>query len=190
MQLKKLALLFVLLAFTSMAAFADAVTFTAPTLSDDNGGAFIDGSSYSTTSNSMTINLPNYISSNFDSFFANQVNFGVGITPVATEAITSITVTFSGRFSDEASASYMLTGDPGGSFSTLPHSVTVPFNLSNGEVLSLLGQLNLDDGGGTAAINQIQIDVTTANVPEPFSLSLMGIGAAAMGLKKRFSARS
>jgi hypothetical protein len=188
MQLKKLALLFVLLAFSSMAAFADAVTFTAPTLTDDAGGSFIDGNSYSTTSNSMIINLPNYVTSNFESFFANQVNFGVGITPSSSDTITSVTVSFFGRFSDEASAAYTLTGDPGGTFSSLPFSVVIPFSLSSGQALNLLGQLNLDDGGGTAAINQIEIDVTT--VPEPFSLSLMGIGAAAMGLKKRFSARN
>lgn len=188
MRFTKFVVVLVLVLFGSMAAFADAVTFTAPTLTDDNGGLFLDGSSFSTGPLSMTINLPNYSASNFDSFFANQVNFALDITPSATQSISGVTVTLFGTFEDGGQATYSFTGGAAGLVNSSPFSVPIPFSLAAGQSLNFAGQLNLDDEGGLASINQIQIDVAT--VPEPFSLSLMGIGAAAMGLKKRFSARS
>jgi hypothetical protein len=55
--------------------------------------------------------------------------------------------------------------------------------------VDLTAVLDLDDAGDSAAITQVSYQFSTQAVPEPPVITLLGMGAAAGAIKKRFLGR-
>jgi hypothetical protein len=185
MSLRKSALVWALALFLlfSLAASASSATFGPVSLSDDNGGAFVNDAVITSGSNWLQITLPSYSTSNFDSFFANFVGLSTTVTPNG-GTIKSITYSFSGTFSGAGSASFDQYGNAlydTGSFNS-SYSGTFDFGPAGVSSVNLVTLLHLDDGGDLAGVDTVQYTVAT---PEPASLALVGLGFGVLALRRR-----
>ena len=182
---RKLAALTVMLLFMTftVAATASDVTFSPVSLSADDVN-FLNGAFTSTSGNSLTVFLPNYGTSNFDSSIANQVGIGLNVSALAGLTIQSVTYTFNGTFSGLGSSNFTQTGNAfgnSGNFTTSPYSGTFLFNGAVSTV-NLDTLLNLDDAGDSAQVSSVTF---TVGVAEPISIALLGSGLGALGIWRR-----
>ncbi len=88
--------LFLVLSTFALAAHGAVINFGSISYSDNNGGAFLNGSSAVRASNTLDIKLPSFSQSNFDVPSPGEVDFAFTVT--STNAILSINYVFSGAF--------------------------------------------------------------------------------------------
>ena len=173
----KIAAALVLFLLLCAPGYADIVTWGSVSLSDNNGGAFLLGSSIATSGSQLIVNLPNFSQSDFASF-SGEVDLSV--SPVDTDsALIGVMFTYFGSIDQTngpASVSYIQTasGSPGasGDFSTTPFSGALSRPSSNH--IDLTAQINLNDNGGLASIDKIEFDLV--QTPEPSSLPMLLAG--------------
>ena len=154
--------------------YADIVTWGSASLSDNNGGAFLSGSSVTASGSQWILDLPNFSQSDFASF-SGEVDLSVSAGDT-NSALIGVMFTYFGlidQTNGPATVSYVQTasGSPGafGDFSTTPFSGTL-FRPSSNHI-DLTTQINLADFGGLASISEIRFDLI--ETPEPSSLPLV-----------------
>ena len=166
-------------------ASATSITWSSATLSDDNGGLFLTGATASGAGNVWTLQLPNYRGTGDVFFSTNQVDVSVSATAVG-GFITGVTYTYVGLFAGVGSARFAQSANAlgaAGVFSTPTRTGLLP--RAPTAVLNLLTVLNLDgiDASDSAAVTQLQFQLTTVDtpvpaVPEPSTIVLVALGAA------------
>lgn len=167
-------------------ASATSITWSPASISDDNGGAFLAGASVLAAGEMWTLLLPSYSTTSQFGFPPDEVDLGLSATATGGQ-IVGLTYSFFGSFSGSGSAGYDLTANAAhqaGIFSSSLLNAFQPIAPTN--VLNLSTQLSLLDGGDFASIREVRFVLTT--VPEPATLSLVGLGAAIL-LRRRFRAR-
>jgi hypothetical protein len=183
-KIRFMALSLLLCAFS--ASGTGIITWGLASLSDNNGGAFILGSSTLASGPQYTINLPNFKQSDFD-----PLNGEVDASITALSAFSTIsdiigvTFTFFGAFTDPGFAQFI---DMAGSVSHGPTTFTsstmvdtINFAPTSHIDISTFLMLFVDNGG-SAAISQIRFNIIQqqTSVPEPATIVLLSLGMIAM----------
>jgi hypothetical protein len=179
-----------LLFAASLPGLADVVSWSNLSLADNNGGAFLNGFTISTSGSSFLLNLPNFSQSDFAPF-SGEVDLGLTVSDDTSE-ISALQFTYFGLFDGTfGSASYVQTSSgstnspASGTFSTSPF---IGFLLFAHQMSSsdLTTQLNLNDNGGLAGITAVRVDVVA--IPEPAMTGFLLLGVAvfsALGYRRR-----
>ena len=168
-----------ILFLVTLSAGASTITWGSASLSDDNGGAFLAGSSTSAVGTLFTLNLPSYSVSNF-SYPPDEVDLGITVTDTATEII-GVTWTYYGTFTGDGLALFVQNPTDSGSFNVASYSNSATFAATN--TLNLSTQFNLA-AGDSAAVTGLTYELTLAT-PEPMTMSLLGSGLAFLFAKAR-----
>jgi hypothetical protein len=188
----KIAAIAVLALLTCGTGYSDTVSWGSVTLSA-SGGPFLAGSTITTSGTQWILNLPNFFQSDFAPI-AGEVSLVVNADTVD-PSIFGVTFKYFGAFDTTngfPSVHYEQTasGSPGesGDFSTPSFSSFLAVSATNH--LELGTTIDLNDMGGSVAINQIEFDLEV--VPEPSSLRLviMLTTGLALALALRFRRRS
>ena len=172
-----------LLLLFAIPASAANVNWGTLSLTDNNSGAFLSSFTNTATGSVYDIQLPSFSQSDFPTFDA-EVDLGITVT--ANTPIVGITFLYTGTFSDGGVASYTQTAGvltDSNTFSS--NTFSAPFAISGGPLsVDLTAFLNLlVQGGGTAAISDVQITVTSA--PEPAAFVMIALGMAGLLLFSR-----
>ena len=172
---------------TCAIGFADTISWGPASLSDNSGGTFLSGISIITAGTKFILDLPNFSQSNFDTPSPGEVSLAVSADFLG--GISGVSFQYSGNIDNtggDPTVHYIQTAsgsaDQSGDFGTVPFSGS--FDRPVSTHIDLTTTLDLNDNGGSVAINQIEFDLVT--VPEPSSLLLMtsGLGLA-LRLRRR-----
>lgn len=164
---------------------AATLSWGSASLSDNNGGSFLAGSTVATSGLSFVVFLPNFSQSDFAAF-SGEVDVAVTAT-YDQPWINGVVFRYDGvidQTNGPAEVDYIHTAS-GSSASPASGNFTVPpFAGTLGEDVSatavdITSQLNLNDNGGLAAVNSIEFDIIA---PEPATACAMVLGVALLGL--------
>ncbi|MCC6395008.1 MAG: hypothetical protein IT167_30730 [Bryobacterales bacterium] len=158
-------------------------------LTDDNGGSYtVNASSFSSGAEnaSYKILLPDFQTSNFGSFLANQINFSITATAL-TGDIHNLGYAILGAFVDDpgglgpAVADYQINANAASASGTFPPPATAAGILyfASTPTLNITGQLNLNDNGGSAAVFEVDLNANT-DIPEPSTAAFLLLGIAVL----------
>ncbi len=185
----KIRTLILLSVSTCAIGFADTVTWGSASLSDNNGGLFLDSFSITTSGSTWILTLPNFSQSNF-AFPSGEVSLSVSADFLG--GISGVSFQYLGNIDNsggDPSVHYLQTAsgsaDQSGDFGTVPFSGFMDRPVSTH--IDLTTTLDLNDNGGSVAINQIEFDLAT--VPEPSSLISAFLLTSGLGLALRLRRR-
>ena len=172
-------------------ASAGTLTWSGATLSDNNGGLFLEGASLTTSGLRATFALPAFSQSDFAAF-SGEVDLSITGT-YDQPWINGVVVTFFGVLQPldqtpiiPATVDYIQTasgsaGSPAsGNLTSLPFSFFL--SLNSALSVNLTTQLDLNDNGGLAGVSAVQLDVVA---PEPATNVAMVAGVALLAMLRR-----
>src|SRR5262249_42003612 len=91
-------------------AAGSTITWGPASLSDDNGGNFLAGATYTASGNTASFTLPSFSTSGTFGFPSNELDLGVSVF-ISGDAITGVQFTYLGSFTGSAFAQFLQTAN-------------------------------------------------------------------------------
>ena len=178
-MMAKIATAAILALLTCATGYGDTITWGPVSLSDNNGGAFLQDFTITTSGTTWILTLPNFSQSDFAAF-SGEISLSVSVDDVD-PSIIGVAFQYLGvidQTGGPADVNYVQTAsgspDAFGTFNATPFTGFLALPASNH--IDLTTTIDLNDNGGSASINQIEFHLAT--VPEPSSLILLATGLA------------